>query len=470
MRRCALRLATTGIAVFLAGCLATPPKYEVLAPPVPKEYRDTGLPTQPPGGQAADHTPWWAQYGSAELVRLIDLGLRNNSELRIARLQVAQARIRATQAHAGSLPLLTAPLRIATQGSGGTADTLQSSQVGLMGTYRLDIWGEQGATDEAAQLQVLRALYARDNVQRTMVGGLVSAYIGYLASGDSLALARDSEAVAQNILQSVEKRLSLGDATVEELEQQRAAVALQQANVAALENQQEDAKTLLARLTGMLVSDLNLRGEGLANLRSPVVDAGLPSSLLLQRPDIRMVEARMRAANANIELARARLLPPLDLSAQAGVSGLTIAQLLQPESFFWNAAASLAVTIFDGGRRQAEKDFAESAHEEMVETYRQTIYQAIREVESAAATLKFTQARLNAQNRSARSALASFRIATNAYELGAADLSALLQARKNYQRSADESQRTKAELLSAYATLSLALGADATAGEAVSGK
>jgi outer membrane protein TolC len=212
----------------------------------------------------------------------------------------------------------------------------------------------------------------------------------------------------------------------------------------------------------MLVADLHLAGEGLGNLRVPVVNAGMPSSLLLQRPDIRMVEARMRAANANIELARARLLPPLDLSAQAGMSGLTIAQLLQPESFFWNAAASLAITIFDGGRRQAEKDFAESAHEEMVETYRQTIYQAIREVESATATLKFTQARLDAQNRSMRSALASFKIATDAYDLGAADLPSMLQVRKNYQRSADESQHTKAELLLAYASLSLALGADAS--------
>jgi outer membrane protein TolC len=282
-----------------------------------------------------------------------------------------------------------------------------------------------------------------------------------LTAGDSLVQARESEDVAKNILQSVEKRLALGDATLEEVEQQLAVIAVQQANIASIENQQEDARTLLAKLTGMLVVDLNLTGEGLGNLRIPAVDAGLPSSLLLQRPDIRMVEARMRAANANIELARARMLPPIDLSAQVGLSGLTIAQLLQPESFFWNAAASLAVTIFDGGKRQAEKDFAVSAHEEMVETYRQTIYQAIREVESAVASLKFTQARLNAQNRSTRSALASFKIATDAYGLGATDLYSLLQARKNFQRSEDEVQRTKAELLRAYASLSVALGQDA---------
>lgn len=462
MGRCALWLATALAVLMLAGCLATPPQYETPLIPVPKEYRADAMPSPLQGKQAVDNAPWWAQYGSAELVRLIELGLRNNAELRIARLQVAQAKIRATQAQAGSLPVLNAPLRMSTQGSGGTADSLQSSQLGLMGTYRLDIWGEQSATEEAAQLLVLRAMYARDNVQRTMVGALVSAYIGYLAAGDSLALARESERVAQSILQTVEKRLVLEDATLEELEQQRAAVAIQQAAIAAIENQQEDAKTILAKWTGMLVSDLNLTGEGLGNLRAPQVDAGLPSALLLQRPDIRMVEARMKAANANIELARARLLPPVDLSAQAGFSGLTLSQLLRPESFFWSAAASLAVTIFDGGRRQAEKDFAMSAHEEMVETYRQTIYQAIREVESASATLKFTQARLNAQNRSTRSALASFQIATDAYELGAADLPALLQTRKNYQRTADESQRTKAELLLAYASLSLALGADSS--------
>jgi hypothetical protein len=260
-------------------------------------------------------------------------------------------------------------------------------------------------------------------------------------------------------LRTVERRLVLGDATADELEQQRAVLAVAQANLAALDNQLEDARTTLARLVGGLPAQLVIADQGLDALVDPSLHTGLPSDLLFSRPDIKLMEARMRAANANIDVARAKLMTPMDLALQTGYSGLTLSQLVQPQSFFWAAAASLAVTIFDGGRRQGDKDFAQSYHEEMVETYRQTILQAVREVESALSTLKSASTRLQAQRRSARAALAMFNIANQAYAAGAVDVTALLESRRNYQRSQDEYQRTRTDLLRAYASLSLSLGA-----------
>lgn len=167
----------------------------------------------------------------------------------------------------------------------------------------------------------------------------------------------------------------------------------------------------------------------------------------------------MRSANANIDVARARLLPPIDLSVQGGYNGLGLADLLQPQNLFWNGVASLALTIFDGGRREADTALAKAAYEEMVITYGQTVYQAIREVESALAIQRASMSRWEAQNRIVRSALAMLSNTAEAYTAGAADLPALLDARRAYQRSADESKRAKAEALNAFAKLSLALGA-----------
>ena len=443
----------------LAGCSTTISNYEKPTVAMPSAY--SSAETLMSGARTGSGAlPWWSRFESAELDRLVSLGQTRNSELRIATIQLAQARIRAEQVRAGTGPLVLAPLRIIAQGGGGTVDTQQSSQIGLQGSYRLDIWGEQSATVENADQQVWRVAYERDNMHRNMVGGIVSTYIAYLVAGDSLQLAREGEAVARELLQAVEKRMTLGDATQDELEQQNAALALQQAAVASLHNQREDIKSILSRLTGGLVADLNLTGEGLDSLVEPSVQTGMPSTLLLQRPDIRVVEARMRSANANIEVARARLLPPLDLSVQVGYSGLALAQIFQPQSLFWNAASSLALTIFDGGRREADKLLAESAYEEMVETYRQTIYQALREVESALVSITTTRQKLAAQQRNARAMLSMFRVASDAYALGAADVSSLHQARRNYQRSADDLVRTKAELLRAHASLALALGTD----------
>ena len=400
---------------------------------------------------------WWQAYGSGELNRLISQALSTNPDLKIAASQVMQARIRADQIGSGRLPTLTAPVRAAV-GSGAGGEALQNSQASLQATYRVDIWGEQSAQSESAERLVWRAMYERDNLQRNLTTALVSTYIAYLVASDSVAIARDSEVIAKDILQTVERRIAAGDATLEELEQQRTALYLHQATIPGLENQREDLRNALSRLVGVLPKDIVLLGNSVDQLTTPTVDVGLPSRLLLNRPDIRVVEARMQAANANIAVARARLLPPVDLALQSGYNGLGLGQLLQPQNLFWNGVASLAVTIFDGGRRDADKALAQAAYEEMVITYGQTVYQAIRDVESALTGLRSANLRLDAQKRATRSALSLLGTNVEAYTLGATDLMTLLEARRAYQRSMDESKRAKADALNSYAKLSQALG------------
>jgi NodT family efflux transporter outer membrane factor (OMF) lipoprotein len=393
-----------------------------------------------------------------ELDRLVDRALAHNSDLRVATLQVAQAKIRADQARGGRMPTISAPVRAVVQSQGNNADSQQNSQVGLIGTFRLDVWGEQRGLVDSADMQLERAVHERENTQRNIIGSVVNAYIAYLSASDSVLIARENEAVAADILRNVEKRLAIGDATAEDLEQQRAVLFSQQVLVPGLENQQEELRNAISRLVGALPGDLMLSDQGLDALQLPSVQVGLPSALLLGRPDIRMMEARMRAANANIDVARARLMPPIDLSLQAGYSGAALATLFQPQNLLVSTAASLAMSIFDGGVRKGEQDFAQSYYEEMVETYSKTVLQAVREVESALASVKTATRRLEAQKAVTRSALNIFKIGNDAYAAGFIDQSALLESRKNYQRSADESQRVKAELLRSYANLFYALG------------
>jgi multidrug efflux system outer membrane protein len=454
---------------FLAGCQSTGPKVDANTFPIPGTYRNAlaseqvEQAVQPPVTLRLD---WWTQYGSDELNRLVDRALAHNADLRVATLQVAQAKIRADQARAGRWPSLTAPVRAVVQSQGSSTDSQQNSQAGLVGAFRLDVWGEQRALLDSADMQLVRAVHERENVQRNTIGALVNAYIAYMSVSDSMLVARENEAVAAEILRSVERRMALGDATADDLEQQRAVLFSQQVVLPGLENQQEDLRNTISRQVGALPGHLVLSEKGLEALQLPTIQTGLPSALLLGRPDIRMMEARMRAANANIDVARARLLPPVDLSAQVGYTGATLASLLQPQNFLVNTAAALVVSIFDGGVKQGEKAFAQSYYQEMVETYGKTVLQAVRDVESALANLKNTGRRLEAQKAVTRSALNLFKIGSDAFAVGAIDQSGLLQSRRNYQRSADETQRGKAELLRAYANLSYALGLGAVLNEA----
>jgi len=453
-------------ACLLSACESTGPKVDANNLPIPPTYRNSLVATPNTSAANAVRTDWWKQYGSEELNRLVDRSLVYNADLRVATLQVAQTKIRADQVRAGRLPTVSAPVRAVVQSKGSISDSTQNSQVSLAAAFRLDVWGEQRALVDSADMQLERAVHERANVQRNTIGSLVNAYIAYLSVSDSMLIARENEAVANEILRTVEKRMALGDATANDLEQQRAVLFSQQAVLPGLENQQEDLRNVISRIVGALPANLILSEEGLDALQLPVVQTGLPSALLLGRPDIRMMEARMRAANANIEVARARLLPPLDLSSQAGYSGATLASLFQPQNFLISTAAALALSIFDGGVKRGEQAFAKSYYEEMVETYGKTVLQAVRDVESALASLKTTSRRLDAQKAVTRSALNMFKIGSTAFTAGAIDQTALLESRKNYQRSADETQRVKAELLRNYANLSYALGLGAVLREA----
>ncbi len=450
---------------LLSACESTGPKVDTNPFPLPPAYRNAMVRNEAVITADIVRANWWTQYRSDELNRLVDRALAYNADLRVATLQIAQAKIRADQARGGRLPTVSAPVRVVVQGQGTTSDSQQNSQAGLMGTFRLDVWGEQRALVDSADMQLVRAVHERENVQRNIIGSLVNAYIAYLSVSDSMSIARENEVVATEMLRSVQKRMALGDATADELEQQRAALFSQQVVLPSLENQQEDLRNAISGLVGGLPGHLTLSEQGLDTLQLPTVKSGLPSALLLSRPDIRMMEARMRSANANIEVARARLLPPIDLSSQVGYSGATLASLFQPQNFLVNTAAALAVSIFDGGVKKGEQVFAQSYYEEMVETYRKTVLQAVREVESALANLNTTARRLQAQKDVTRSALNIFKIASDAFAAGAIDQTALLESRKNYQRSAEETQRVKAELFRSYANLSYGLGLGAVLNE-----
>ena len=458
-RPCArLVLAALGGAIFLSACGTTAPKGDTSAFPVPAAYRNAEQTTATEAVPGRVRAQWWTQYGSVELDRLVDRALANNSDLRVATLQVMQAKIRADQARSGNLPSISAPVRMANQLQGSTTDSSQYSQAAVQGTFRLDVWGEQRALVDSADMQLARAVHERENTQRMVIGNLVTTYIAYLSISDSILIAKENETVASEILRAVERRFALADATSEEVEQQRAALLSQQVQLPGLENQQEDLRSALSRLVGALPNDLALSGKGLDALQQPVVQAGLPSELILGRPDIRMMEARMRAANANIEVARARLLPPVDLSAQMGYTGASWAALMQPQNLLVSTVASLAISIFDGGQRRGEKEYAQSYYEEMVETYGKTLFQAVRDADSALSNLRTASRRLEAQKGVTRAALNIFKLGSDAFAVGALDQGTFLEHRRNYQRSADETQRMKAELLRGYATLAFSIG------------
>lgn len=485
------------IAATLSGCTLKRSGYDVPEVPLPEQYRNASLeespspavpasveaatPTVPPNPVAdVGMVDWWRSFGNTELSALIDRGIANNSDVRIATLKIAQVKARADQVRADQLPSITGGAGETVQAPGGQvasvpvgqADrtTQKLYQASVRGNWRIDLWGEQSALAESAGLQVWQAVFERDNVQRSMVTNLASSYIEYLSLNDRLRIAQEADTVLSGVLATIEKRIEAGDATIIELEQQKATIFSVRATIPNLEQQREDAIASIAFLVGTVPGSLSLSTDGLQSLLLPNVIPALPSSLILRRPDIRMVEAKLLAADADVDVARARILPALDLSGQMGYSSLAMSGLFQPLSLFWNAIANLTVSIFDSGKLSSQKDQAKAVHEEMVENYARTIYQAVREVESALAAIRLTAKRFDAQQEATAAAQRAWDSSNEVYAVGGLDHLTLLDAGRTYLRYLDDYERIKMDRYRGYVSLFQALGGGADFGQVIPGK
>ncbi len=468
----------------ISGCAAKRDSYDVPEVLLPEQFKHDGsaattnpgspLDPQSLAGNDEHQLPldqglprWWEVFASDGLNELVELTMARNHDLRINTLRVTQDWLRYRQTSGDELPKITAPFQakieapddgIGSVPPGGEVHSRTLFQASLRGDWRVDLWGELRSLNEAAEFRMWRSIFNHDAVQMEIIATVVEAYIEYLTINDRLRVARDSERVMNEMLAAVDQRLTGGDATLIDLEQQRAATHGVKAVLPELKLQQAEALHRLAQLSGGIPKEFELPESGLDSLSFPNVIPGLPAALLLRRPDVRQVEAEMLAADADIDVARARILPPLDLSAQVGYGSRHLAQLFSPHTLFWNAIANLSVSIFDGGRQRRERDFAVARHEELVETYYRTIYNAVREVEDALVSIELTGQRLEILDRSVEASRQAMLHSKEAYKHGAVDYLTLLYNLNTHHNKLDEYLRVRQERQRAMVGLLRALG------------
>ena len=489
--------------LLLAGCAAKRDSYNVPALDLPKQYAKAPVAVDianskntstyspvPSSTPVSSSTPmsssplnaalaeWWRLLGSQELNGLMDRALANNPDLRIAALRIAQSKARLDQAGADKAPTISVPVQVKNEypesgiGRGnpnGNNKSRTTHQISIRGDWRPDIWGEAYSLYEAAELQLLRATYQRDDIQRNVVADVVVNYMEYLSLNDRLKVARETEKSLGEMLASVDARREVGDATITDMEQQKAAVYQVKATIPVLEQQREVVLNRLASLAGSAPVAMKLSDSGLDTAKFPLVLPGVPSALLLRRPDVRAVEARLLAADADIDVARARVLPPLDLTAQVGYGSTYLSKLFMPQALFWNAIANLSATIFDSGKRSSEVEFAQAVHEELVETYVRVIYDAVREVDDSLSAISFMGKRLEAQRVATDSALRAWNFSQEAFMAGAVDYLVVLDTQRTYQRNLDDWYSVRMERYRGLVNLFSALGGGVSGGDAMPG-
>lgn len=446
----------------LSACAITTKAPEAAAPDMPRSWSEST-----PAGAPELAQDWWRGFGSEELATLIAAGLDASPDMAIAAERVRQAEAQVKIAGASLFPSLNFSSGVsrretlsgnddpsgASVSAGGT-----SFNAGLSASYELDLWGQNASAERSAQFSSRATRFDRDAARLTLVTGIATSYFQILALRDHLTVARENLAITERVFKVVDSRVRNGAASPLDLARQRSAILSQQAALLPLQLQERQTLFALAILLGKPPQGFDLADTTVLKLRLPQIGAGLPADLLTRRPDLAAAEAQLAAANANISVARAALLPSIQLSGSAGIASDTLRSLLGSPSATYSIGASLLQPIFDGARLRTQVTVVESRQRELVMVYRKAILAALADVESAlAAGARYADQEL-LMEQSLQQAKRSLHLAEVRYREGADDLLVLLDAQRTLFQAQDQLTQIRVARLQAILGLFKALG------------
>jgi len=445
----------------VAGCTLAP-EYQQPASPVPATAGDGGAddPLVLPG--------WEALFQDPQLQQLIRTALSNNRDLRLALLDVAEARAQYRIEGSALYPELsvdgdgTRQRLPADLSQTGDSNIQTQYSVGLgVAAYEVDLFGRLRSLKQSALQQYLATEEARRSAHITLVSEVANAYLTLQADRRNLRISRETVDAQQESVDLVNGRFELGLSS--ELEVRQAEVALEtarasQARFQRLVAQDRNALAVLvgAPLPPVPDSPADELDSELAAL--PEIPAGVPSAVLRQRPDIQQAEYNLKAANANIGAARAAFFPRITLTGSAGTASSELSGLFDSGSESWSFSPSISLPIFSGGRNRANLDVAKVRRDQNVARYEQTIQTAFQEVSDALQARGSFSEQEQAQNALVTATRRSLTLAEARYEQGADDYLAVLDARRELLSAEQELVSVRLQKLANRITLYRALG------------
>ncbi|MDR2014727.1 MAG: efflux transporter outer membrane subunit [Azoarcus sp.] len=405
---------------------------------------------------------WWRGFGSSSLDSLIAEALEGNPDLRAQGERVIQAELALRVANASLFPTLNLSGNSSRSyndgGSSGNSVDRKSTALNLAASYEVDLWGRVSASITSGKASLAASRHDYESASLSLAASVATAWFQHLASVERLRIAQENLAIAERVFKVVEARYRNGATSALDLSRQTTTVLSQRAQIDPLEVQARQTRMALDILRGRApspTSDESL--DALAGLAIPAINAGLPSELLLRRPDIAGAEARLAAAAANVGAARAELFPRITLSGGGGLTTDALFSLAHPASVVQLSAAILQ-TIFDGGRLRAQVETARSRERELLETYRKTILSALQEVEVSLSNAARDARQEEAQTQILAEAERGLRLAELRYGTGADDLLSVLDAQRTRFAVQDQLAQLRLARLTGAVNLFKALG------------
>jgi multidrug efflux system outer membrane protein len=384
MRNC---VAPLFVALLLSGCtmgpnykrptVAVPPAYRGIAPDAPAQTESASLGDQ----------KWWDVFQDEQLRSLVRTALQQNYDLRIAASRILEARAQLGITRADQFPTVSGGAGITdvrtAQSKFLPAFETSSAQVNVSAAWELDFWGKYRRATEAARANLLATEWARQEVASTLVANVAAAYFQLRALDLQLEISKRTLDSRQESLRLTRLLANGGSTSLLDVRQAEQLVFTASAEIPALEQQIEQQENFLSILLGRNPGNI-ARGQTLIEQHHPPeVPAGLPSSLLERRPDIRQAEQQLVAANAEIGVARAAYFPQISLNGNGGLQSSALTNLFTGPAGAWSFGASLTQPIFTAGKISSGVRLAKARQQTATLFYQQSIQGAFRSVSDA---------------------------------------------------------------------------------------
>jgi multidrug efflux system outer membrane protein len=429
-------IALSLVMLPLSGC-AVGPDYRRPTVKVPGTYR--GAKPQEaaqPGVESLGDQKWWEVFQDKELQDLIHTALQQNYDVRIAATRILQAQAQVGITRADQLPTINAGAQTVDQRSPRTkffpAYETSAHQVDLSLAWELDFWGKYRRATESARANLLATEWAREAVISTLVSDVAAAYFQLRELDLELEISRRTLASRRDSLQLTQTLASGGATSMLDVRQAEQLVFTAAETIPDLERRIEQQENFISTLLGNNPGPI-ARGTKLTEQpHAPEIPAGLPSSLLERRPDIREAEAQLIAANAQIGVAKAAYFPQINLTASGGYQSSALTSLFTGPAGLWSFGGSLVQPIFTGGRIRSNVKFTEARQQEAELVYQQSIQQAFRGVSDALVEYRKDREFREQQEQLAFSAEDAARLSETRYRGGATSYLEVLTNETNY--------------------------------------
>ncbi|QCU90552.1 efflux transporter outer membrane subunit [Thiomicrorhabdus sediminis] len=426
------------VGVLLSGC-SQMPQYQ--PPQVDVQENIISTERLAISDQLKNEADFWQQFSADQTLQMLLLqAVQYNFDLAKAKLNLQMAEAYLKQADAKLLPQLGLQLNA---GMNQTSDNsypqgqgAQFGQLGLAGlvSYELDIWGKNEANQQAS-LNLYQATQAdQQAVQLSVKAAVTEIYLSLQALQQQLKIADKTAALRQQNVELRESQLQYGSISALSLHQAKAelsAIKMVKVQLNAAYRLQINA---LAQLLGyspqaLLKNDFQPEDAGWS-MKTIKLPSFLSSDVMQRRPDIIAAEARLKAANANIGVAKAALLPSLSLTGLLGFQSEALSRLLRDDSVAWNAQTNVDQSLFDGGSRQADVEFSEAQYGMMLVNYRQIVTQAFAEVSDGLIQLQNYSEQIDLQKQQIEQLKQAFDLAQARFDAGYASYLEVLDTQR----------------------------------------